>query len=193
MFSLGQRSIQDYWLTQDAGDPNDKLEANQETETEPKADQELVLDTIEEVKEPLEDQAEAGSEERTQSRKEPAGSPPQADLGVERPIRSQEKEPEADLSQGPDFISPQRPAREQAAQGDYTKFRLLPRQGDGSWCRIGLPSKTIRVWNWHRYSKLDRSSAGQICSGRTWPGKTKSGTMWRGSWVVFPKPVWTAV
>jgi hypothetical protein len=73
---------QDYRLTKEGGDPDEKLETDQETETKPEADQELVLDTIEVMKEPLEDQAEAVNKERTQSREEPTGSPPQADLEV---------------------------------------------------------------------------------------------------------------
>jgi hypothetical protein len=170
------------------------LEANQETETKPKADQELVSDTTEEVKEPLEDQVEAGSEEMTQSRKEPAGSPPQADLGVERPIRSQEKEPEADLSQGPDFSSPQRPAREQEAQGDYTpEVPALAQTG-----RWQLVPDRIAFQDYQGPELAPVQQAEQIIS---WADLLRKDLAWQDQeWNnverllgCFPKPGWTAV
>jgi hypothetical protein len=129
---LTQAETQDYRLTKEGGDLDEKPEADQETETKPKADQEPSPNTIEVVKEPLEDQAEAVSEERTQSREETAGSPPQGDLEVEKPVRSAEKVPEADLSQGPALSSLQRPAGEQEIQGDYT-LEVLALDQTGRW------------------------------------------------------------
>jgi hypothetical protein len=178
---------QDYRLTQDGGDPDDEREADQETETEPEADQEPIPNTIEEVKEPPDDQAEAGSDKMTQSRAKPAGSPPQTNLEVERPIRSEEKKPEADLSQGPDFSSPQRPAREQEAQGDYT-LEDPALDPTGRWQIV--PDR-IAFQDYQGPELAPVQQAGQIISWadllrKDLAWRDKSGTMWRHSWVVFP-------
>jgi hypothetical protein len=58
---LTQAETQDYQLTKEGGDPDEKPEVDQETETKPKAFQEPIPNTIEVVKEPLEDQVEAVS------------------------------------------------------------------------------------------------------------------------------------
>jgi hypothetical protein len=55
----------------------------------------------------------------------------QGDREVEKPTWSEEKVREADLSQGPAFSSPERPAREQEAQEDYTLDPAL--EPTGSW------------------------------------------------------------
>jgi chromosome segregation ATPase len=63
----------------------------------------------------------------------------------------------------------------------------------GGLCEIGKPSRTIQDRNWSRHSKPGTSKVERICLQRTWSGGTKSGTRWRDSWVVFFKPVGTAV
>jgi hypothetical protein len=117
---LTRQEAQDYRLILEGGELEANVEADQETETNPDADQDLVPDTIDEVQEPLEEHVQAHSEERTQSRKKLAGSPPQGNREVEKPTWSEEKVLEVNLSQGQTFNSPDKPAREQEAQGDYT-------------------------------------------------------------------------
>ena len=117
---LTQKEGQDYRLAKDGGDPEAKKEVQeefkQETGTNLDTDQEPVLETSDELQE---QQPGPHSENKTQSREEPTGNPPQEDREVEKPTRSEEQLLETDLSQGPTLPSLERPALKQEAQGEY--------------------------------------------------------------------------
>jgi hypothetical protein len=169
---FNRKEAQDYRFTKEGGDPEaekaDKEGFEAEIESDPDSDLEPTPDTSGEWQE---QQPGPPSENKTQSREERTGNPPQEGREVENQAGSEEKLQEANLSQGPTHSSPGQPAVGQEAQGEYTPDPNLGLARD--WHRL-------QAWGaFENYPGPDMAQLQQAGLISSWVGSLQQDLIWR--------------